>query len=49
MKNILTRRYSLSDFMYDSYEDDITNLYNGTPIDKAFGEAFNSLIGKAII
>ena len=33
MKSMIIRRYYLSDFMYDSYEDDITNLYNGFFVD----------------
>lgn len=33
MKSMIVRRYYLSDFMYDSYEDDITNLYNGFFVD----------------
>lgn len=33
MKNILTKRYYLSDFMYDSYNDEPTNLYDGFFVD----------------
>ena len=33
MKNILTRRYYLSDFMYDNYKDDPTNIYDGFFVD----------------
>ena len=33
MKNIVTRRYYLSDFMYDNYKDDPTNIYDGFFVD----------------
>ena len=33
MKNIITRRYYLSDFMYDNYKDDLTNIYDGFFVD----------------
>ena len=33
MINITTRRYYLSEFMYDNYQDNPTNLYNGFFVD----------------
>lgn len=33
MKNISMRRYYLSDFMYDNYKDDPTNIYDGFFVD----------------
>lgn len=33
MNRIITRRYYLSDFMYDNYKDDPTNIYDGFFVD----------------
>jgi hypothetical protein len=33
MKEIIVRRYYLSDFMYDNYKDDPTNIYDGFFVD----------------
>ena len=33
MKEVITRRYYLSDFMYDNYNDDPTNIYDGFFVD----------------
>ena len=33
MKEVIIRRYYLSDFMYDNYKDDPTNIYDGFFVD----------------